>query len=121
VVLVVLAAVNTIMISWAASLDTRRITALARALGASSRQVAAGLAAAQGIPALVAAIAGVPAGIGVYRLAASAAGVTAAQVLPSPLVLVAVAACVLVGVGLLAAGPARLAARRPVAEALRAE
>jgi len=121
VVLVVLAAVNTIMISWAASLDTRRITALARALGASSRQVAIGLGAAQGIPALVAVIAGVPAGIGVYRLAASAAGVTAAQVLPSPLVLVAVAACVLAGVGLLAAGPARLAARRPVAEALRAE
>jgi putative ABC transport system permease protein len=121
VVLVVLAAVNTIMISWAASLDTRRITALARALGASSRQVAAGLAAAQGIPALAAAIAGVPAGIGVYRLAASAAGVTAVQVLPAPLVLVAVSACVLAGVGLLAAVPARMAARHPVAEALRAE
>ncbi len=121
VVLIVLAAVNTIMIAWASSLDTRGTAALTRALGATSRQVTAGLTLAQGLPAVAAAIIGVPTGIGVYRLAEAAADTVEAAQLPSSLALAAVIPCVLASVGLLAGVPAWLAARHPVAEVLRAE
>jgi ABC-type lipoprotein release transport system permease subunit len=63
IVLVVQAAVNAIFITWANVLDARRSSALARALGATPRQVSAGLSAAQVLPAFAGAILGVPAGI----------------------------------------------------------
>ena len=47
VVLVALAALNAIFTAWATVLDARHATALTRALGATPRQVSAGLAAAQ--------------------------------------------------------------------------
>ncbi len=43
VMLVVVAAINAILITWAAVLDSRHASALARALGATPRQVAAAL------------------------------------------------------------------------------
>ena len=66
VVLVVLAAVNAIFITWATVLDTRHPSALARALGATPQQVAAGLSAAQLLPALLGAILGIPLGIELF-------------------------------------------------------
>ena len=66
ITLVALAAVNAIFITWATALDARHSSALARALGATPRQVSAGLAAAQVLPALVGAILGIPGGIALF-------------------------------------------------------
>jgi putative ABC transport system permease protein len=63
IVLLVLSALNAITATWATVLDTRHSSALSRALGATPRQVSLGLVAAQVIPAVPGAIAGVPLGI----------------------------------------------------------
>jgi ABC-type lipoprotein release transport system permease subunit len=59
VILLSLAAVNAIFITWATVLDNRHSSALARALGATPREVSSALAAAQVLPALAGAILGV--------------------------------------------------------------
>jgi putative ABC transport system permease protein len=64
--LVILAAINAIFITWATIIDSRRPAALARAFGATPRQVSAGLSAAQLVPALAAALLGIPAGLGLF-------------------------------------------------------
>lgn len=111
VMLVVLAAVNAVLIAWATALDARFASALARALGVSPRQVAAGLSAAQLFSALPGALIGIPLGIGLFRVANHAALTT----IPPASWL----ACVLLGTVVVVAGlasvPARLAAHRPVA------
>jgi putative ABC transport system permease protein len=69
-VLIVLAAINAIFTTWATVIDAQRPTALARALGATPRQVTAGLAASQLIPGtliVVAALTAIPARIGARR------------------------------------------------------
>ncbi|MFF4118060.1 ABC transporter permease [Streptomyces sp. NPDC001714] len=117
VMLVALAAVNVIFITWATVLDARHASALSRALGATPRQVSAGLSAAQVLPALVGAVLGVPGGIGLFALVRHGGSMT----YPSAVeVALTVVATVPVVAGLTAA-PARLAARRPVAEALQSE
>ena len=63
IVLLALAALNAVNATWATVLDTRHTSALSRALGATPRQVRSGLVAAQVIPAIPGAIAGVPLGI----------------------------------------------------------
>ena len=63
IVLLALAALNAINATWATVLDTRHTSALSRALGATPRQVRSGLVAAQVIPAIPGAIAGVPLGV----------------------------------------------------------
>ena len=117
VALIVLSAVNALLIAWATVLDARRSSALARALGVTPGQVSAGLAVAQMLPALAAAIVGVPAGMLLYT--AVKRGETtvhpqvwwlAAVVLATPLV-----------VGALTVIPARIAARAGVAPTLRSE
>ncbi len=115
--LVALAAVNTIFITWATALDARHSSALTRALGATPRQVSAGLSAAQVLPALVGAMLGIPGGIGLI------AAVDADPTTPIPplwQLLVVVPVTVLVVVGLTAI-PARLSTRRPIAEILQSE
>ena len=72
-VLVILAAINAIFISWTTVIDARRFTALLRALGATPGQVTVGLASAQLLPAFAAACIGVPAGLALYTLAAHGA------------------------------------------------
>jgi len=57
-ILLCLAAVNAIFITWATVVDNRHSSALARALGATPREVSAALAAAQVLPALVGAVLG---------------------------------------------------------------
>ena len=58
VALVTLAALNAILMAWATVLDARHASALMRVLGANSRQVSSGLAAAQVLSALPGAILG---------------------------------------------------------------
>ena len=117
VVLVALAAVNVIFITWVTALDARRPSALARALGATPDQVAAGLSVAQLLPALPAALLGIPAGIGLYGLVDH--GRT--TIFPPLWLLIAVLLGTLVVVAGLTAIPARVGARRPAAEILQSE
>ncbi|HUN38100.1 MAG TPA: FtsX-like permease family protein [Trebonia sp.] len=66
IALVLLAVVNAILLAYATLLDTRRSSALARAIGASAGQVSAGLAVGQMLPALAGALVGTPLGILLY-------------------------------------------------------
>lgn len=117
VVLVVLAAVNAVFVTWVTALDSRHVLAVARSLGATQEQASAGLAAAQLFPALLGAVLGIPAGIGL--LAAASHGPSPA--IPSAWWLAAVVPGTLVVVAVLTAIPARIGARRPVGEILQSE
>jgi putative ABC transport system permease protein len=92
-------------------------SALARALGASPRQVSAGISAAQVIPALPGALLGVPLGIGLFAAANHAGIVT----VPPASWLAAAVLGTLLAVAVLVNIPARIGARRPVSEILRAD
>jgi putative ABC transport system permease protein len=114
VLLIVLATLTAFFPAWATMLDSRRATALPRALGARPQQICTGAAAAQVFSALPGAVVGVPLGIGLFRVASGSV-----PVVPSaPLLVAAVLGCPVV-VAALASVPARLATRRSVAEALR--
>jgi ABC-type lipoprotein release transport system permease subunit len=117
IVLIALAAVNAIFTAWATVQDTRRASALARALGAGPQQVTAGIAAAQVLSALPGAIVGVPLGIGLFA-AANGAGVLT---IPPVWWLLTVVLVMLLVVGGLTAVPARVGCRRPPGDMLRTE
>jgi putative ABC transport system permease protein len=117
VVLAVLAAVNTIFITWATVLDTRRPAAVARALGVTPLQVSAGLSVVQLLPALPAAVIGIPAGIGLVVAASHGGTLT---IPPAWSLMVVLLAVFLVLAGLIAV-PARIGARRPPADILQSE
>ena len=117
IVLVALAVLNAVFTAWATVLDARRAAALARALGATPQQVSAGLAAAQVLPALPGALLGIPLGLGLFAVANRGG----ASTVPPAWWLVATVLGTLVAVAVLAAIPARIGARRPVAEVLQAE
>jgi putative ABC transport system permease protein len=123
VVLLSLAAVNAIFITWATVLDNRHSSALARALGATPREVSAALAAAQVLPALVGAILGVfPGGFALFAaINAITGGDSDRATLPSLWQRLAVVAGTVILVAALTAVPARLGGRRPVTETLQAE
>ncbi|MEO3755910.1 FtsX-like permease family protein [Streptomyces sp. B6B3] len=118
VAVVVLAAVNALATAWNAALDARRPLAIARTLGATPGQATLGLVLAQLLPALPAAVIGVPAGTGLYALL---------QVGPAPVVEPSTAqaaglvAGTLLTLAALTSAPARLSARQPVHEALRGD
>jgi len=117
VVLFGLAALNAICAAWATVLDTGRASALARALGASPRQVTAGIAAAQVLPAVPGVLLGIPLGIGLFDVAAQGAGV----VVPPVSWLAGASLGALVALAALAALPARAGAARPVSPVLSAD
>jgi putative ABC transport system permease protein len=117
VTLIVLAVVNALFITQATALDARHSAALARALGASRRQVAAALVAAQLIPAVPGALLGIPAGIGLVRAVAHGGTTT----VPPAWWLAAMVAGILAGLTALTAIPAGVGARRPPGEILQAE
>jgi ABC-type lipoprotein release transport system permease subunit len=123
VILLSLAAVNAIFITWATVLDNRHSSALARALGATPRQVSAALAAAQVLPALAGAILGVfPGGFALFpAITAITGGDSDRATLPPRWQLLAVVAGTVIVVAALTAVPARLGGRRPVTETLQAE
>ena len=116
-VLIVLAAINAIFTTWATVIDAQRPTALARALGATPRQITAGLATSQLMPGLLAACLGIPLGLALYQ----AAGGHVHEASPPILTLLAVIPGTLIVVAALTAIPARIGARRPVAEVLRSD
>ncbi|MGI8335086.1 FtsX-like permease family protein [Actinomadura scrupuli] len=110
VMLLVLAAVNTVFMTWATVTDARHTTALARAFGATPQQISAGLSAAQLLPALLGTAIGLPAGLFLYR------AVTQEQLTLPPLwQLLAVLLGTLLAVAAFTAVPAKLGARRSVA------
>jgi putative ABC transport system permease protein len=119
VTLIVLAAINALLIAWATALDTAATSALTRTLGATPRQVGAGLALAQSIPAVLAAAIGTPFGLAIY-LAARATGGNDATTAPGPFLIVAVPAILLLTIALTLV-PTQLAARQPALEALRGD
>jgi putative ABC transport system permease protein len=123
VTLLSLAAVNAIFITWATVLDNRHLSALARALGATPREVSAALAAAQVLPALVGASLGVfPGGFALFgAINAITGGDSDRATLPSLWQLLAVVLATVLVVAALTAVPARLGGRRPVTETLQAE
>ena len=116
-VLIALAVVNVVFITWATALDSRRPLAIARALGATVRQVAAGLSAAQVLPSLAGAVLGVPAGLGLFAMLSHGKPMA----VPPAWQLLATVLGSLLLLGALTAVPARLGARRPVAEILQSE
>jgi putative ABC transport system permease protein len=116
VALVTLAVLNAIFTAWATVLDARRPSAVMRALGASSRQVSSGLAAAQVLSALPGAIAGVPLGIGLFDVVGPSGSAP-----PSASWAAATVAATLLIVAGLTTIPARIAARQPVSGILQAE
>jgi putative ABC transport system permease protein len=116
IMLVVQAAVNAIFVTWATVLDARHAAALARALGATPQQVAAGLSAAHVLPALAGALLGLPGGLALFSALSDDDTPN-----PSPWWLLAAVVGSVIAVAALTAIPARLSARRPVAEVLQAE
>jgi ABC-type lipoprotein release transport system permease subunit len=123
VILLTLAAVNAIFITWATVLDNRHPAALARALGATPRQVSAALAAAQVLPAIVGAVLGIfPGGFALFAaINAITGGDSDRATLPSLWQRLAVVAGTVLVMAALTAVPARLGGRRPVTETLQAE
>jgi len=117
VVLVVLAAMSAILTTWATVIDAERSMALARALGATPRQVTSALTTTQVLAGLVAACIGIPAGLGIYQLAGGDVG----KANPPLVALLAVVPCTLAAVAALTSIPARLGANRSVADVLRSE
>ncbi|MFG2041737.1 FtsX-like permease family protein [Dactylosporangium sp. NPDC048998] len=114
VMLLVLAAVNTVFMTWATVTDARHASALARALGATPARIGAGLSVVQVLPAAIGALAGLPLGVQLYR-AATGEGAVA----PPWWQLVLLPAATVLGVLALTAVPSLLGARRPVAAVLR--
>jgi len=114
IMLVILAAVNAILTTWATVLDARRSSAVVRAIGATPGQISAGLSVAQLLPVLAGALLGIPGGIGLYTVAKNG-GPT---VIPATWWLVAAVIGTLVALAGLTAIPARIGARRPVTEVL---
>jgi putative ABC transport system permease protein len=90
---------------------------VARALGATPRQVSAGLTTAQLVPGLVAGCLGIPAGLLIYQ----AAGGHLNEAAPPLLWLLAVIPATLIAVASVTTIRARIGARRPVADVLRTE
>lgn len=114
--LVVLAAVNTLTTTWTTALEARHTMAVARTLGATPGQITAGLSAAQLLPTVPGAIIGVPIGIAFCWLFSNAG-----TVYPSAWLLFAAALATVFITAALTALPARIAARRSVAQTLSAE
>jgi putative ABC transport system permease protein len=117
VVLVALTVLSGICTAWATVIDARHSSALARALGATPRQVSAGIATAQMLPAVPGTLLGIPLGIGLFAVAAQGTGV----VVPPVSWLAAAVLGTVVAIGVLAAIPASIGALRPVSPVLQAE
>jgi putative ABC transport system permease protein len=117
VMLAALAAVNVTFITRAAVQDSRHAAAVTRALGATAGQLAAGLSAAQLLPAIAGALAGLAGGYGLFTVVSQGGDVSQ----PPAWWLITALLATLVAVAGLTAGPARLGARLPVAQALQGD
>lgn len=118
VMLVVLAAVNALLVTWATIADNRQATALARALGATPRQVIAGLSTTQLLCTLPGSILGIPLGVGLLQTVAKSSD--AYKLVPIWWYPAIIATSCLV-ITALAAIPARIGVHRAIAPALQAD
>ena len=116
VMLVALAIVNTIAITWMTAMESRVSMAVTRALGATPGQVSAGLSFAQLLPAVPGAVAGVY--LGIFLFGIFSVGQIA---MPPASWLLAAVLATLFATAALTALPARFAARHPVARTLSTE
>jgi putative ABC transport system permease protein len=116
--LLALAAINSIVVTWATALDAKHSSALARALGATPGQVSTGLSAAQVLPAIVGALLGIPGGLALFAAVGGGEDGVSGPPLWQLLAVVPVTAVV---VAVLTGIPARIGARRPVVEVLASE
>ena len=121
VALVALALVNAVLVAWTNALDNARTSALARALGATGRQVTGALTVAGVLPAVGAVATGIPAGFAVYSAAAAAAGGDNSDPTPAAVGLLLLLPATAILVGLVTAIPSRRASRRPAVDALRSD
>jgi putative ABC transport system permease protein len=115
IMLITLAALNTLFTTWATVLDARHAAALMQALGARSRQVSSGLVVAQVLCALPGAIIGIPLGVGLFKAAVHGGS------LPPVTWLAAAALATLVAMAALTIVPALIGTRQPIAEVLQSE
>ncbi|KAA9162972.1 FtsX-like permease family protein [Amycolatopsis acidicola] len=113
VAMIGLAAVNIVVTTWSTAQDARHSLAVARTLGATPAQVTGGLCVAQLLPALPGALLGIPVGLALFGLFSADNAVW-----PAPVWLFVAALGTLAGVAACTAIPARLEARRPVADVL---
>jgi putative ABC transport system permease protein len=123
VILLCLAAVNAIVITWATVIDNRHASSLARALGATPQEMTVALATAQVLPALLGAVLGVfPGG---FLLFAAIMAITDSDsskaTLPVPWQLITLILTTVLAVAALTAVPAHLGSRRALAEDLQAK
>ncbi|SDU85643.1 FtsX-like permease family protein [Jiangella alkaliphila] len=79
-----LAVVNGVLLAWSTALESRRTTQVLEALGATPRQTTTVLVVAQALPAAVAALVGIPLGMGLLRLLFQLNGGDAADVVAPP-------------------------------------
>ena len=118
VMLIVLAAINAILITWATVLDGRHASALARALGATPQQVSAALTAAQFLSVLPGSLLGIPLGIALLKtVTKSSDAYKHASIWWFVLVILGT----WLVMSALTAIPARIGSRRPTAQILQAE
>ncbi|HVQ17531.1 MAG TPA: ABC transporter permease, partial [Actinomycetes bacterium] len=122
-ILLALAAVNAIVITWATVLDNRHASALLRALGATPRDVTVATAAAQVLPALLGAVLGIfPGGYLLFEAIITITnGDSAKATLPGPWQLLVLVLTTVLMVAALTSVPAGLGGRRPVSETLSTE
>ena len=118
VMLIVLAAINAILITWATVLDVRHASALARALGATPQQVTAALSAAGFLSVLPGSLLGVPLGMGLLKAVAKSGD--AYKLVPIWWFVLVILGTWLVTI-VLTAITARIGSRHPTAQILQAE
>lgn len=115
VMLVVLAVINALLITWATVLDGQKASALARALGATPGQVSAGFVAAQLLSVLPGSLLGVPLGIALLQVVAKSSDAYKHTPFGS-LILVILGTWLVMSA--FTALPARIGSRRSAAQAL---
>ena len=118
IMLIVLAAINAVLITWATVVDGRHASALARALGATPQQVSAALTATQFLSVLPGSILGVPLGIAlVQTVGKSSDAYKHAPIWWYPAIILS--SCLIVTA--LTAVPARIGVNRPIAPTLQTD
>jgi putative ABC transport system permease protein len=118
IMLVVLAAINAILITWATVLDGRHASAMARALGATPQQTSEALTASQFLSVLPGSILGVPLGIALVQTVGKSSDAYKHATIPM-LILVIVGTWLIMSA--LTAIPARIGTRRSAAQILQAD
>ena len=118
IMLIVMAAINALLITWATIADNRHASAVTQALGASPQQVTAGLSATQLLSTLPGSIIGIPLGIALLQIVAkSSDAYKLAPIWWYPAIILS--SCLIVTA--LTAVPARIGVNRPIAPTLQTD